>query len=69
MLGADVMMGHDPHCARWIRKYREPRRRRRRGAGRARRPRRASAPGGSDVTGERLGPERHDDGTGSHDEP
>jgi len=23
-LGADVMMGHDPHCARWIEKYREP---------------------------------------------
>jgi len=23
-MGADVMMGHDPHCARWIRKYREP---------------------------------------------
>jgi 5-methyltetrahydrofolate--homocysteine methyltransferase len=23
-LGADVMMGHDPHCARWIRRYREP---------------------------------------------
>ncbi len=22
-LGADVMMGHDPDCARWIRKYRE----------------------------------------------
>ena len=24
VLGADVMMGHDPDCARWIRKYREP---------------------------------------------
>lgn len=23
-MGADVMMGHDPHCAQWIRKYREP---------------------------------------------
>jgi len=23
-LGADVMMGHDPNCAQWIRKYREP---------------------------------------------
>ena len=23
--GADVMMGHDPDCARWIRRYREPR--------------------------------------------
>lgn len=22
-LGADVMMGHDPHCRRWMRKYRE----------------------------------------------
>ena len=22
-LGADVMMGHDPHCANWISKYRE----------------------------------------------
>ena len=24
VLGADVMMGHDPDCTRWIRKYREP---------------------------------------------
>lgn len=24
VLGADVMMGHDPDCARWIRKYRDP---------------------------------------------
>ena len=24
VLGADVMMGHDPDCARWIKKYREP---------------------------------------------
>jgi len=23
-LGADVMMGHDPHCARWISRFREP---------------------------------------------
>jgi 5-methyltetrahydrofolate--homocysteine methyltransferase len=23
-MGADVMMGHDPDCARWIRKFREP---------------------------------------------
>ena len=23
-LGADVMMGHDPDCARWISRYREP---------------------------------------------
>ena len=22
--GADVMMGHDPDCLRWIKKYREP---------------------------------------------
>jgi 5-methyltetrahydrofolate--homocysteine methyltransferase len=42
IMGADVMMGHDPNCARWIEKFREPsaegagggregRRRRRRG--------------------------------------
>jgi len=24
ILGADVMMGHDPNCGNWIRKYREP---------------------------------------------
>ncbi len=24
ILGADVMMGHDPDCRNWIRKYREP---------------------------------------------
>jgi len=24
ILGADVVMGHDPNCSRWIRKYREP---------------------------------------------
>jgi 5-methyltetrahydrofolate--homocysteine methyltransferase len=24
VLGADVMMGHDPDCTQWIRKYREP---------------------------------------------
>jgi 5-methyltetrahydrofolate--homocysteine methyltransferase len=24
VMGADTMLGHDPHCARWIRKYREP---------------------------------------------
>ncbi len=24
IMGADVMMGHDAHCAAWIRKYREP---------------------------------------------
>jgi 5-methyltetrahydrofolate--homocysteine methyltransferase len=22
-MGADVMMGHDPDCARWIRRFRE----------------------------------------------
>jgi 5-methyltetrahydrofolate--homocysteine methyltransferase len=22
--GADVLMGHDPHCMRWMKKYREP---------------------------------------------
>ncbi len=42
ILGADVLMGHDPNCDRWIRRYRDPeakgqradrpRRRRRRGA-------------------------------------
>ncbi|MFO1070775.1 MAG: methyltetrahydrofolate cobalamin methyltransferase [Geminicoccaceae bacterium] len=24
VMGADVAMGHDPHCTRWIRKFREP---------------------------------------------
>ena len=24
VLGADVMMGNDPDCSRWIRQYREP---------------------------------------------
>lgn len=24
IMGADVMMGHDPNCTRWIEKYREP---------------------------------------------
>ncbi|MBL6932097.1 MAG: methyltetrahydrofolate cobalamin methyltransferase [Rhodospirillales bacterium] len=24
IMGADVMMGHDPNCTRWIKKYREP---------------------------------------------
>ena len=41
VLGADVMMGHDPDCAKWIQRYREPeaegatrgRRRRRRRSG------------------------------------
>jgi 5-methyltetrahydrofolate--homocysteine methyltransferase len=22
-MGADVMMGHDPHCERWIKRFRE----------------------------------------------
>ena len=60
-MGADVMMGHDPDCARWIKRFREaPRvagRRRRRaprpkGAARGRREgghrRRAARPGMSD---------------------
>lgn len=39
VLGADVMMGHDPDCANWIRKYREPGNQgsARRGGGRRRR--------------------------------
>lgn len=24
IMGGNVVMGHDPHCARWIRKFREP---------------------------------------------
>jgi len=24
VMGADVMMGNDPNCVRWIKKYREP---------------------------------------------
>ena len=24
VMGADVLMGHDPNCARWIRRFREP---------------------------------------------
>jgi len=24
VMGADVLMGHDPHCARWIKRFREP---------------------------------------------
>jgi 5-methyltetrahydrofolate--homocysteine methyltransferase len=24
VLGADVMMGHDPDCARWIKRFRDP---------------------------------------------
>jgi len=24
VMGADVMMGNDPHCQKWIKKYREP---------------------------------------------
>jgi len=40
VLGADVMMGHDPSCANWIRKYRDPTAE---GAGRGGRRRRRSA--------------------------
>jgi hypothetical protein len=24
VMGADVLMGHDPNCTRWIRRFREP---------------------------------------------
>ena len=24
IMGGNVVMGHDPHCTRWIRKFREP---------------------------------------------
>jgi 5-methyltetrahydrofolate--homocysteine methyltransferase len=24
IMGADVLMGHDPQCSRWIRRYRDP---------------------------------------------
>ena len=24
VMGADVMMGNDPNCARWIKRYRQP---------------------------------------------
>jgi len=24
VLGADVMMGNDPNCVRWIKRYRQP---------------------------------------------
>jgi 5-methyltetrahydrofolate--homocysteine methyltransferase len=24
VMGADMMMGHDPNCAHWIKKFREP---------------------------------------------
>ena len=40
VLGADVMMGHDPDCARWIKKYREPATEAEAGSGRRDRPRR-----------------------------
>ena len=40
VLGADVMMGHDPDCARWIKKYREPVAEQDAGGGRRDRPRR-----------------------------
>ena len=37
ILGADVVMGHDPNCAAWIRKYREPATAETEGAGAGRR--------------------------------
>jgi 5-methyltetrahydrofolate--homocysteine methyltransferase len=40
-MAADVMMGHDPDCARWIRRFREAPRRRRRARAARRRPRAA----------------------------
>ena len=40
VLGADVMMGHDPDCTRWIKKYREPVAELDAGSGRKDRPRR-----------------------------
>ena len=40
VLGADVMMGHDPDCTRWIRKYREPVNALETGGGRRDKPRR-----------------------------
>lgn len=36
VLGADVMMGKDPHCANWIRQYRDPSVGRKKGAERGR---------------------------------
>ena len=43
VLGADVMMGNDPDCARWIRKYRAPVAAAANGAGRRERRRRRRA--------------------------
>ncbi len=43
VLGADVMMGHDPDCRRWIKKYREPGATAESGGGRRDRPRRRRA--------------------------
>ncbi len=40
VMGADVMMGHDPDCARWIKKYRAPASETEAGNGRRDRPRR-----------------------------
>ena len=42
VLGADVMMGHDPDCARWIKRFREP-------------PPAGSTPGGEGPRGRREG--------------
>jgi len=46
MRGADVMMGHDPQCAAWLRAYREPRPDGEERGGRRRRRRRAGPPQG-----------------------
>ena len=43
VLGADVMMGHDPDCRRWIKNYREPGATAESGSGRRDRPRRRRA--------------------------
>jgi 5-methyltetrahydrofolate--homocysteine methyltransferase len=44
-MGADVMLGHDPDCARWIRRFREA-------------PPAASAAGGEAPRGRREGGHR-----------
>ena len=43
VMGADVAMGHDPNCARWIQKFREPAAEGAEGAGRRREGRRRRA--------------------------
>jgi 5-methyltetrahydrofolate--homocysteine methyltransferase len=53
VMGADVAMGHDPHCARWIQKFREPPPEGEEGAGRrSREGRRRRAGGEAPVTGD-----------------